>query len=103
MWVQQPGKLLPTGNAKDEIDVDGKKFTVSVVDAGNTVIYVMASELGLVGTETPAEINGNKAVSATIEGIRGRVCQKIGLVKDWKDRPDQNAIPAVPRLGEQAR
>ncbi|HWR31821.1 MAG TPA: PrpF domain-containing protein [Negativicutes bacterium] len=90
------GKLLPTGHVKDEIDVNGKKFTVSVVDVGNVVIYVNAHDLGLTGTETPAQINADKQVLDTVEGIRGKVCQQIGLVADWKDA--RTATPYQPFL-----
>ncbi len=79
------GKLLPTGNAKDEIDVDGKKYIVSIVDAGNVVVFINAKDLGIKGTETPNEIDGNNELMETIEKIRGRVCVKIGLVSNWED------------------
>ena len=61
------GKLLPTGNAQDEIEMDGKKFSVSIVDAGNICVYVKASDFGLTGYETPAQINGDKELSARLE------------------------------------
>jgi methylitaconate Delta-isomerase len=65
------GKLLPTGNARDEISLpDGRKFTVSVVDAGNMTVFCDARQLGLEGTESAAEFDANKEVQATIEQIR---------------------------------
>ena len=79
------GSLLPTSNVKDTIDVDGKIYTVSVIDAGNVVVFINAEELGLEGIETPQEIDANSELGETIEAIRGRVCQKIGLVNNWKD------------------
>lgn len=88
------GKMLPTGNPVDEIEMDGKKYMTSVVDAGNTVIYVKASDFGLVGTETPSEINDNKELLDSIEKFRGIVCQKIGLVEDWSQARTQ--IPYQP-------
>ena len=36
------GKLVPTGNAKDVLDVDGKKYTVSIIDAGNVVVFILS-------------------------------------------------------------
>ena len=79
------GKLLPTGNAQDEIEMDGKKFSVSIVDAGNICVYVKASDFGLTGYETPAQINGDKELSARLEHLRALACQKIGLVERWED------------------
>lgn len=79
------GKLLPTGNAKDIIEAGGKNYTVSIVDAGNIVIFVRAEEMGLVGTETPDIIDANIPLNELIEEIRGKVCQKLGIVKNWQD------------------
>ncbi len=79
------GKLVPTGNAKDVLDVDGKKYTVSIIDAGNVVVFIKAEELGLKGTESAAEIDNNKALLEEIEKIRGHACVKIGLVEKWQD------------------
>lgn len=79
------GKLLPTGNPKDIIEVAGKKYTVSIVDAGNIVIFVRAEEFGLQGTETPNEIDANGPLNEIIEEIRGKVCQQLGIVNSWQD------------------
>ena len=40
-----------------------------------------AKSLGMTGVETPAEIEGNKALMDTIEMIRGRAAVKFGLVE----------------------
>ena len=74
--------------------MDGKKYLTSVVDVGNTVIYIKASDFGLRGTESPNEINENKELLNSIEKLRSIVCQKIGLVKDWRDARTQ--IPYQP-------
>ncbi len=65
------GKLLPTGHARDHVTLkDGRNFTISVVDAGNLTVFCDARELGLCGTELPAEFDANKEVQATIEELR---------------------------------
>ena len=90
------GHVLPTGNPMDELVVGEKSYVYSVVDAGNTVIYLKAADLGLSGKETPAQINGNRALSMLIEEIRGKVCQQIGLVEHWEDAAEK--IPYQPFL-----
>ena len=80
-----PGRRLPTGSPNDVIEAGGKTYTVSVVDAGNVVVFIRAEELGLTGTEPPAQIDGDQALMDRIEEIRGKVCQKIGLVEHWED------------------
>lgn len=82
----QTGKLLPTGNAKDVFDFGERgKFEVSLVDAGNPLVFITAASLGMDGTETPAEIDSNKPLMEKIEMIRGRAAVKFGLVEKEED------------------
>lgn len=78
------GKLLPTGNVKDVINIENVgKYTVSIVDVAIPVMFIKADELGMKGIETPEEIEENKGLMNLIEQIRGRVAAKIGLVDRW--------------------
>ena len=44
------GKLLPTGNVIDELDIEGfGKINVSIIDAATPLIYILAEDLGLTG------------------------------------------------------
>src|SRR6202162_2554025 len=90
------GKLLPTGNAKDTIEVDGIKYTVSIVDAGNPVVFVHAASLNMKGTELPHEIEFNKPLMELIEKIRGRATVMCGMA----DKPEsaKTKSPYVPFL-----
>ncbi len=79
------GKLLPTGNVVDVIEINnGRTFSVSVVDAAIPVVFMRAEKLGLQGTETPEQIEQNRELMDTIEQIRGRVAERIGLVDNWE-------------------
>ena len=86
--------LLPTGNAKDTIKVDGKDYIISLVDAGNPLVFIHAKSLDMKGTETPQEIEANKPLMETIEKIRGRAAVLCGLV----DKPEDAAkkSPYIP-------
>lgn len=75
------GKLLPTGNIKDTIEVDGREYEVSIVDAGNSVVFIKAPSLNMTGIETPDEIENNKELMETIEKIRGKAAVMMGLVE----------------------
>lgn len=91
-------KLLPTGNPKDTIDLGSKgKFTVSVVDAANPVVFCKAEELGLVGTELPTEVEGMPGILELIEEIRSVVAAKIGIVREAKVATKES--PAIPKIG----
>jgi 2-methylaconitate cis-trans-isomerase PrpF len=88
------GKLMPTGNAKDTIEMDGVKYTVSIVDAGNPVVFVHAASLNMKGTESPNEIESNKPLMETIEKIRGRAAVMCGMVEKPEDA--KTISPYVP-------
>ncbi|BCD90465.1 hypothetical protein fh0823_06040 [Francisella halioticida] len=91
------GKLLPTGNPTDVIDIPGfGMITISVVDAANPMVFVRARDLHLVGTETPQQIDNNPELLKLLETIRGIAAEMIGLVKDPKDA--LSSSPAFPMI-----
>ncbi|WP_312613779.1 PrpF domain-containing protein [Oscillibacter sp.] len=79
------GKLLPTGNPLDEVTLDGKAYHISIVDAGTISVFIHASELNMTGVETPQEIEGDQALCTLLESIRGKACELLGLVEDYRD------------------
>ena len=90
------GKLLPTGRVKDSIQVEDRRYTVSLVDAANPAIFVKAEDLGLKGTELAAEIDTNPWLLAELERIRSVGAEMIGLVQDRRD--GTRLSPAVPKV-----
>ena len=77
------GALLPTGNVKDVFELGaGDKIEVSLVDIANPHVFVRAKDLGLIGTETPAQIDADARLHARLERIRGLAAVKFGLVRD---------------------
>ncbi|MCK4790403.1 MAG: 3-methylitaconate isomerase, partial [Desulfobacteraceae bacterium] len=73
------GKLLPTGNVTDVIEVPGGgEITISIVDAANPVVFVRARDLGLRGTEI-YEIDGSGEIRQKLEAIRSRVAVMLNL------------------------
>lgn len=79
------GKLLPTGNPKDLIKTEKGEYEVSLVDAGNPLVFIKAESLNLTGIETPAEIESNKELMETIELIRSEAAKIFGLVERSED------------------
>ena len=92
------GALLPTGNVVDRLDVEGAGvFDVSLVDIGNAHVFVRARDLGLNGTETPSELDADKALRERLEKIRGAAAVRMGMIKDAARSREQS--PATPILG----
>jgi len=92
------GRLLPTGHPKDVLTLaDGRRFTVSIVDAANPVVFADAAELGVTGTELPAELEARRDVVATLEELRAIAAEMLGIVKD---RREAKAVsPGLPKVG----
>jgi 2-methylaconitate cis-trans-isomerase PrpF len=68
------GKLLPTGNAADEIALEtGEKFLVTIVDAGNPTAFVLSEDLGLKGTELPEVLEKTPEIKSKLEALRKKV------------------------------
>jgi 2-methylaconitate cis-trans-isomerase PrpF len=84
------GKLLPTGNATDVIETNEGRFAVSLVDAGNPLVFIAASSLGMIGTESPSEIEGNPNLMASVEKIRAKAAVVFGLVDDPADAAEKS-------------
>lgn len=88
------GKLLPSGNAMDCLEVPGLgPIDASLVDAANPAVFVRASDIGLTGMELPDQLEINPKIMALLEDIRiqGSVCMGIA-----PDAEAARAISAVP-------
>ncbi|GGB79213.1 PrpF family isomerase [Marinobacterium zhoushanense] len=69
------GKLLPTGDVRDEID----GIEVSCVDAAVPMVLIPAKSLGKTGAESKAELDADSELLARIEKIRREASLKMGL------------------------
>ena len=80
------GALLPTGNSIDIID----GIEMTCIDNGMPVVIVRATDFGITGYETKAELDDNSILKQKIETIRLKMGHKMGL-GDVKDQ-------AVPKM-----
>jgi 2-methylaconitate cis-trans-isomerase PrpF len=92
------GALLPTSHAIDRIDVPGVgAIDMSLVDIGNAHVFVRARDVGLAGTETPAEIDARPDLCEALEHIRAAGACRMRMISDpTRSREDS---PATPILG----
>jgi len=91
------GRLLPTGNAVDALDVPGiGSVTVSLVDAANPVVFVQPHALGLLGTELPDYVDADSRLLQRIEAIRAHGAVRMGLVTTPEEATKRS--PGVPKI-----
>jgi 2-methylaconitate cis-trans-isomerase PrpF len=88
--------LLPTGNVADAMDVPGLGvITISIVDAGNPVVFVRAADLGLNGTEI-YEIDAGEDIREKLEAIRTAAAVLVGLASSPEEaRQTSQAVPKI--------
>jgi 2-methylaconitate cis-trans-isomerase PrpF len=90
------GKLLPTGNVVDMLEVRGHgSFEVSMIDASNACVFVRAADLGLKGTEMPADIEADGQLMARLSAIRLAASVRMGIAPDEAAASKSTAVPFV--------
>ena len=90
------GKLLPTGNAVDTLDVPGVgKIKVSMIDAANATVWVNARDIGLTGIELPEPLEANSAVMRKLEAIRIAASVAMGITPDAEAAAKNKSIPFI--------
>jgi 2-methylaconitate cis-trans-isomerase PrpF len=100
------GKLLPTGNAVDDLNVEGLgTVQVSCVDAANPCVFVAASAVERSGDEGPDVLDGDKVFLERMESIRCAASVKMGIAPDLDRARRITGIPKVamvapPRRGQ---
>jgi hypothetical protein len=90
------GKLLPTGNPSDTLDVPGVgRITVSMVDAANACVFVNAKDVGLTGTEMPDALDNADDVLRKLGAIRIAASVAMGIAKDPEEAQRKKSVPFV--------
>jgi hypothetical protein len=74
-WGAVTGSVFPTGRRIDTID----GTPLSCIDAAMPLMIVRAVDLGLRGTESPAELDGQRELLQRLEALRRAAGQAMGL------------------------
>lgn len=90
------GRLLPTGNVIDTLDVPGYgRYTVSMVDAANACVFVAAQDLGLAGIEMPDALDNNAELLKKLAAIRVAASVAMGIARTPEEAARRSAVPFV--------
>lgn len=91
------GRLLPTGNVRDTIEVPGLgPVEISLVDAANPLVFVRWRDLGLDGSELPDAIDADPDLLARIEAVRANASVLAGIAATVEEATRN--VPSVPKL-----
>ncbi len=74
-WGSVTGSLFPTGQRIDRIE----GLEVTCIDAAMPLVIVRARDLGLSGRETPADLDGDRALLERMETLRRAAGLAMGL------------------------
>jgi len=90
------GKLLPTGHARDHLEIEGLGVvSASCVDAANPCVFVHASAVGKSGDELPAALDRDPVFLLQMERIRCAASVKMGIAADLDLAGGMTGIPKV--------
>jgi 2-methylaconitate cis-trans-isomerase PrpF len=90
------GKLLPTGNVVDTLDVPGYgKIRASLVDAANATCFLNAADLGIKGTEMPEELDRNAELLKKLAAIRIAASVAMGIARTPEEAAEKRTVPFV--------
>jgi 2-methylaconitate isomerase len=90
------GRLLPTGNVLERLDVAGLgAIEASMIDAANPCVFVAAESLGMNGIEMPGELDANGELLARLEAIRIAASLRMGIARSADEAMRKPSIPKV--------
>jgi hypothetical protein len=89
------GKLLPTGNPLDQLELSDRRTEVSIIDAANPCVFVLAEAMGMSGTELPDELESNGDLLARLEAIRIAASLRMGIATTPAEAVRKPSIPKV--------
>lgn len=85
------GQLLPSGQARDRLDVAGLGgIEATLIDATTACVFLRAADIGLRGGETPAQLEAEDGLLARLEAIRRAAAEAMALPAEGL---------SVPKLG----
>ena len=89
------GKLLPTGNPLDQIELPDGSIDASMIDAANPCVFVTAEAMGMSGTELPDELEAHHVLLAHLQALRIAASVRMGIAATLEEAARKPSIPKV--------
>ncbi len=82
------GALMPTGRARDHIEVAGLgRVAVSLVDATNAVVFLDTADMGYQATERPEVLDADPDFMSRMDEVRRKGAVLMGMANRSEDVP----------------
>lgn len=91
------GRLLPTGELRHDITVEGHELTVTLIDAVNPVVLIDGNAIGLDVNRSAAELEADPTFTALAEQVRAWAAVACGFASAEEEVPRQS--PFYPFVG----
>jgi len=96
--------LLPTGNVRDTLHVEGAGFApfdleVTCIDNGMPLVMFRAADVGRTGYESVAQLNADTELRTRVEALRIAAGQRMGLGDVTAKNYPKMTLIAPPRHG----
>lgn len=92
-WMEpggsKTGRVLPTGNPTDVLDIGSESVKASLVDVSNPGIFVDGRGFNWSFDRTPEDLNQNKELMSRLEALRKKGAELMGLP------PTKPSIPKI--------
>ncbi len=79
------GGMFPTGRILDTLETADGAFEVTLLNAGNPMVFADALAFGLQGTESQDEVNGDAALLARCERLRAQAAVAMGIARNTEE------------------
>lgn len=90
------GKLLPTGNVVDELQIPGAgSIPVTLVDCANPGVFIAAEALGIDGSILPDELQSKSKTLEILAAIRRAAGIRMGVFADENEARKIRSVPKV--------
>lgn len=90
------GRLLPTGNAIDTLEIPGiGTVEASMVDAANACVFVDAATFGLNGTESPEDLDTRTDLLSQLAAVREHASVAMGIASSLEQAREIRIVPMI--------
>jgi 2-methylaconitate cis-trans-isomerase PrpF len=86
------GRLFPTGNSTQELELDHCRLSVTLIDAVNPVVLVDGRSIGADVHRSPTELESDPALMRRLEQVRAWAAVACGFATSVQSVPEESSF-----------